>query len=263
MKDFTLSSYELLLNKLLEENYTFFTLKDIIEQWKTFSPSQNHPITLSLCILRHDVDRLPHNALKMAKVETDLNIKSTYYFRTKPCSFNTDVIEKISDFGHEIGYHYENMDTCNGNKELAIEDFKLNLEKFRKLYPVKTICMHGSPLSKYDNRDLWRQYNYRDFDIIAEPYFDIDYNKVLYITDAGRSWNNENINRRDKVDSKFNYIFNHTDDIIEAIKNNKLPDKIMINIHPEHWSETKFEWFKIYFNRKLRNTVKKILLRKS
>ena len=39
--------------------------------------------------------------------------------------------------------------------ELAICDFGRNLEKFRKFYPVKTICMHGSPLSKWDNRDLW------------------------------------------------------------------------------------------------------------
>ena len=55
--------------------------------------------------------------------------------------------------------------------ELAIEDFERNLEKFREFYPVKTICMHGSPLSKWDNRDLWKRYDYRDYGIIAEPYF--------------------------------------------------------------------------------------------
>ena len=38
--------------------------------------------------------------------------------------------------------------------ELAIDDFQLNLEKLRKLYPVKTVCMHGSPLSKISNLDL-------------------------------------------------------------------------------------------------------------
>ena len=57
------------------------------------------------------------------------------------------------------------------------------------LSPVKTICMHGSPLSKWDNRDLWKRYNYRDFGIIAEPYFDLDFDEVFYITDTGRSWN--------------------------------------------------------------------------
>jgi len=51
--------------------------------------------------------------------------------------------------------------------QLAICDFERNLEKLRELYPVKTICMHGSPLSKWDNRDLWKRYNYRDYGIIA------------------------------------------------------------------------------------------------
>jgi hypothetical protein len=83
--------------------------------------------------------------------------------------------------------------------ELALDDFRLNLEKLRKLYPVKTICMHGSPLSKWDNRDLWKRYDYRDYGIIAEPYFDLDFDEVFYLTDTGRSWNNSKASVRDKV----------------------------------------------------------------
>jgi hypothetical protein len=45
------------------------------------------------------------------------------------------------------------------------------LEKLREFYPVKTICMHGSPLSKYDNKKIWEKYDYRDYGIIAEPSF--------------------------------------------------------------------------------------------
>jgi len=52
---------------------------------------------------------------------------------------------------------------------LAIEDFRINLDKFRAIYPVKTICMHGSPLSKFDNRLLWEKYDYRDFGIVGSP----------------------------------------------------------------------------------------------
>jgi len=46
--------------------------------------------------------------------------------------------------------------------------------------------MHGIPLSKFDNRLLWAKYDYRDFGIIAEPYFDIDFDEVLYLTDTGK-----------------------------------------------------------------------------
>ncbi|MBW1833780.1 MAG: hypothetical protein JRI62_03015 [Deltaproteobacteria bacterium] len=54
---------------------------------------------------------------------------------------------------------------CKELYELDICDFGRNLEKLRKFYPVKTICMHGSPLSKWDNLDLWKKYNYREFGI--------------------------------------------------------------------------------------------------
>ncbi len=33
-------------------------------------------------ILRHDVDRKPENALKMAEIEREFDIPATYYFRS-------------------------------------------------------------------------------------------------------------------------------------------------------------------------------------
>ncbi|CAB1058414.1 hypothetical protein D1BOALGB6SA_3170 [Olavius sp. associated proteobacterium Delta 1] len=38
----------------------------------------------------------------------------------------------------------------------------MNLKKLKRFYPVKTICMHGSPLSKWENRELWKRFNYQD-----------------------------------------------------------------------------------------------------
>ena len=129
----------------------------------------------------------------MAKLEHKLGITSTYYFRTIPQTLKPDIIKEISDLGHEIGYHYETMDTVNekfkmnnlkfkSDEERIDEAYKLfceNLEQLRKLYPVKTICMHGSPRSTFDNRDIWKKYNYKDLGIVGEPYFDIDYNEVF------------------------------------------------------------------------------------
>ena len=102
--------------------------------------------------------------------------------------------------------------------------------------------MHSSPLSKWDNRDLWKRYDYRDFGIIAEPYFDADFNEVLYLADTGRSWNNSNTNVRDKVNSKFDITIKDTHHLIEKIQNNELPDKIMMNVHPQRWTDRPFPW---------------------
>jgi len=57
---------------------------------------------------------------------------------------------------------------------------------FRQLADVNAICMHGSPKSRYDGKDLWKHYSYNDLGIIGEPYFDMDFNQFFYLTDTGR-----------------------------------------------------------------------------
>ena len=261
MTDFTIKSYSELLNTLFAKHYNVISFIEFI----------NDSNKRSAC-LRHDVDHLPHNALKMAKLEEAAGISSTYYFRAIPSIFKPDIIKKISDLGHEIGYHYENLSTAaikmkNEEEyqkdlyETALDDFRKNLEKFRKLYPVKTICMHGSPLSKYDNRDLWKKYDYRDYGIIGEPYFDIDFDEVLYLTDTGRAWNTSWGNVRDKVKSKYNYNFKSTFDIIRALEKNELPDKIMLNVHPHRWHDTFVPWTKELVLQNIKNVVKGIFFR--
>ena len=73
-----------------------------------------------------------------------------------------------------------------GAGNAAIGGYIDHLAYFRKFYPVETICMHGSPMSRYDNRLIWQKYDYRELGIIGEPYFDIDFDRVFYLTDTGR-----------------------------------------------------------------------------
>lgn len=145
--------------------------------------------------------------------------------------------------------------------ELALDDFGRKLEKLRKFHPVKTICMHGSPLSKYDNRELWEKYDYRDFGIIAEPYFDIDFDEVFYISDTGRSWNNSDVSVRDKVSSGSDIEIKDTNDLIKKIEDGELPDKIMINVHPQRWTDDYGPWVRELVAQNFKNVVKKYLLK--
>jgi hypothetical protein len=149
----------------------------------------------------------------------------------------------------------------NGDYKKAIIDFEKNLVKLRKIVPIKNIAMHGRPTSKWDSRLLWNKYAYKEYGILSEPYFDIDFNKVLYITDASRSWDNLKFNKRDKVISNFKLEFHHTRDIINSLEQNELPEQIMINIHPEHWTISSCEWYKIWLIRKMKNTIKSIIMR--
>jgi hypothetical protein len=259
MKDFTLTTYKELLQKSFNNGYSFQTFQGFI-----------HQLIEKAIILRHDVDRKPGNALVIGKIEKEIGIKASYFFRIVKESYDENIIRQIADMGHEIGYHYENLSEISKQKrvkskeelfELAIEDFESNLEKFRKIYPVKTICMHGSPFSKYDNKKIWDKYDYRDYGIIAEPYFDIDFNEVFYITDTGRSWNNSNASIRDKVNSKFDIKIKNTRHLIEKIQNNELPDKIMINVHPQRWNDAFVPWVSELVRQNIKNIVKRNLIR--
>lgn len=245
--DFTVSKYIQLLSSLQKQNYSFKTFHDFISA----------PINKSI-VLRHDVDLLPYNSLAFAKIQHQHNIKGVYYFRAVPESWDERVIKEIAELGHEIGYHYECLTTTNGNLELGIKDFEKNLNALRKLAPVTTICMHGSPMSKFDSKDLWKKYNYRDFGITAEPYFDVDFKKVFYLTDTGRKWDGDKVSVRDKVNSGFNLRFHTTDEIIAVANLGKLPNHIMFTFHPQRWNDNLLMWGKELILQKTKNMVKQM-----
>ena len=58
----------------------------------------------------------------MAELEHELGIQSTYYFRF-PYTFKPEIIGKINDWGHEIGYHYDVLSKAKGDYEKAIKVF--------------------------------------------------------------------------------------------------------------------------------------------
>ena len=249
--DFTFKIYKQLLAEMMRNGYEFQTYADFIKS----------PLKKSV-ILRHDVDDKPYNSLMFAKIQAELGIKGVYYFRAVSKSWNEFIIKEISLLGHEIGYHYENLSLKKGNYKSAIEDFEKNLKKLRELAVVETICMHGSPISKYDSRDLWSKFSYKDYSIIGEPYFDTDFNTVFYLTDTGRTWDNKLISIRDKVDSTFKIKVSTTKDIIDLFSQSKMPNQIMFTFHPQRWNYISINWLSELIVQNIKNTVKYLILKK-
>lgn len=218
-------------------------------------------------ILRHDVDLKPQNSLKTALIENELGWKATYYFRAVPESWDEDIIGKIAALGHEIGYHYESLTTCDGDVDRAYEDFCTNLERLRKIFPVTSICMHGSPRSKWDSKDIWKKYDYHKLGVLFEPYFDVDFSKIFYLTDTGRRWDGFNVSVRDKIPVYQDewvakgLVYHSTDDIICAITEQSLPKKLMMTTHPQRWTDNKMEWLKEILSQNTKNVVKRLVVR--
>lgn len=246
--DFTLSRYCKLLEDIKKSNHQTCTVRQYLVN------HQNLP--KKTIVLRHDVDRRPINALKMAQAEAERGIASTYYFRHMRHTFKPDLIQEIAKLGHEIGYHYETLAKTKGHYKNAYELFKIELSDFRAIAQVDTACMHGRPLSRWDNRDLWKKYSFEELGIIGEPYLSIDYKNIIYLTDTGRSWNGGKYNLRDKVsaENNGNRLFVQTDDISDYLpKNEKL---IVLQTHPERWAYSNMNYALSFSSDKVVNIIK-------
>ncbi len=262
--DFTLKKYEELVLALKDAGYQFLTF----EQYCTLKASDDpNAFPEKFIILRHDVDKRANYSYNTAMIEYSQGIKATYYFRVTPDSNKPEFIHKIASLGHEIGYHYEDMSICNGDVDKAYKHFLEQLNHFRTFYSVKTICMHGAPTSKFDGKDLWKKYNYSDAGIIGEPYFDADFSNLFYLTDTGRMWDGYKVSVRDKIpvhQDRWNaegFTYHSTNDVIKAIKNGTLPNKVMITTHPQRWTDNRKIWIKQWVLQSAKNLIKYILIK--
>ena len=263
MREFTLYTYRRLLKAIADSGYECITFEQYCTLRKASGKSKGLPERYA--ILRHDVDKRPWYSVKMAEVEAEMGVKASYYFRIGRCSNNTECIKRIAALGHEIGYHYEDMSLCRGDYEKAYDHFKNSLEYFRQFYPVRTCCMHGAPMSKYDSRALWEKYDYHDLQLIGEPYYDVDFNKVLYLTDTGRCWDGYNVSVRDKIPehqdrwNRNGWWFHRTPEIIIALEDRRLPPAIMFTTHPQRWTNSWVMWIKERVVQDIKNVIKGLL----
>ena len=237
MKDFTLQSYSRYLRAIKSNGIPFYRFDDFME--KSVPPEK-------FCLVRHDVDRKPKNALEMAQLEQEMGVVSTYYFRKKPQTFKPAIIKEIAAMGHEIGYHYESLSDAKGDMKKAVKLYERDLAAFRAIVPIKTTSMHGRPLLPYDNRDMWKdaanhQHLLNNLKILGEVYLDIDYSEIAYINDTGRNWTSGKSNKRDKVDSNVNADFESSEALLYCLTNNT-PHKMIFQIHPERWTDRSIEW---------------------
>lgn len=209
-KDFTITKYRELLMEL-KAHYRIITVE---QYFNLMGDDPGDPYV----VLRHDVDRRPQNALRMAEVEAEIEVASTYYFRKS--TFRQQIILDLAMWGHEIGYHYEVMDKARGEIGLAHALFNSELEILRAWVPVKTCSAHGNPVSKWDNRQFWQSFDLEQFGLIGEAEA---VRARFYLTDTGRY----GLNLKDW-----------------APENRNSPVFIYHNIHPERWSWTRYQWYR-------------------
>ncbi|TAH64994.1 MAG: hypothetical protein EWM45_16775 [Rhodopseudomonas palustris] len=245
-RDFTLSKYTTILTSILSSDYKVIAVLDWIENTCAYEDRT--------IIIRHDVDRRPGNALAMAHIESRLGIRSTYYFRTVGSAFNEEIISTIADYGHEIGYHYEDFFVARYNPENALNLFRRNLGKLRKLAPIKTIAMHGSPLSRFSNMELWKHFDFNDFGV-SDCILSVDWSQFAFFTDTGRRFDASVTNLRDEIGGQRFEGVRNSSDLVRFLTERR-PHYAQISIHPERWNENLFTWSTQWTTDMIANTIK-------
>jgi hypothetical protein len=248
--DFSLQKYADLLKTIQDSGRTVKTLAEFLESGQPEGA----------LVLRHDVDRRVKNALRLARLEAQMGVKASYYVRTVPSVFIPEAIQTLYKDGHEVGFHYETLCKTQGDLEKAFELFKQELSTLRQYTPVKTICMHGSPFFPWDNRDLWKTYDFTSLGLAGEAYLSIDYSKVYYFTDVSRSWDAGKTNIRDHTAGLSpDKPVRTTDDLITFLKE-KRRQTIIISTHPERWEKDLLPWMVSLLMDKVVSLGKKVYL---
>lgn len=261
MRDFTTQMYAYILQQALHAKYQTVSL----HKWFI---GVNYPQTI---ILRHDVDRYPHRALALARIENEYGCSSTYYFRYKQNVFLPEIVKAIASLGHEIGYHYEILADAGGDIDNAKKLFNSNLKKMRTVAPITTAAMHGRPLSPYKEIDFWSHASLTDYNLTGEAYLSFRSSSIPYLNDTGRSWMDGVHNLRDKMlvesseASTYHYSMPErlariqtTEQLAAEIKAGIHP-VLYLSFHPERWTEGHVAHSLSAFQDCVFNVIKRIL----
>lgn len=259
-RDFTLEKYSELI-QALKKNYRIMSVSDYLTL-----PKDDDFIV----VLRHDVDKFPERAVRMALLEKNLKVRSTYYFRWDPKlpgpvdvsnsesgNFPKQAIIETKIYGHEVGYHYENLSELR-DKTKALADFEGKLAHFRKIEPVQTVAMHGAPRIPVRNADMLVGVDLSKYNLLGEPHISKEFEDIVYVTDSGRMWSSGAGSVRDTMGKPVDEKIKNTDTLIEVVKSKKYP-RLLISAHPQRWCEGTGEWTKELVGQNVKNVGKRML----
>lgn len=232
----------------------------------TAQDSLEVPVENSFVVLKHDVECNVPNAYKLAQIERKHGICGSYYVQGYLMNdeVNVRLLQNMQSWGHEISYHYDVLDACEGNYEKAILQFSMYLDKFRLAgLKFKTICQHGNPVKDRvaytSNRDFFRNEKvkvmYPHFVDMVVDYSQYTEHEYKYISDVGYCWNIITLPE--------------TNDLHPEVKNVKIGSfdnlqkeiakgiSLIISTHPHRWKQSALAIYThIYIFKVIRAVVK-------
>lgn len=107
-KRFSDESFVEIINTIKSHSYAFMRFDEIKRRTRSKSYTSE-----KMVLLRHDVDMSPYGALKLGKIEKELEIKSNFFFQLNAgtyqmlSSYCLDICEELRSMGHLVGLHVD------------------------------------------------------------------------------------------------------------------------------------------------------------
>lgn len=152
------------------------------------------PPSAPYLILRFDVDYREKQAIPMAQIAARHQLRGSFYFRHRNGSFNFEAIKAVAALGHEVGYHFETLDTCQGNVTEAEQLFLAHLDQLRAAgLTIQTAAAHGAKPTAPGYRanfDLFTQSPglFARANLLGETTLSLDFSRLVYTSDASWHW---------------------------------------------------------------------------
>ncbi|MCZ6913318.1 MAG: hypothetical protein O7C59_01555 [Rickettsia endosymbiont of Ixodes persulcatus] len=202
-----------------EEQYILY-LKEILAKGYIFSDYFSYKNKNTCIIFRHDIDASVHRAYKLAKIEAELGIKSTFFIMLYNWFYDIrdqevyKLIYAIKELGHQIGLHFDASYLLNTK---IIDRKVLKKSLLQQKVELEKILAFEIKLFSYHNPTILGNNLIKDLEIcgMLNVYNEIFIKNFKYCSDSNGLWR-----------------FEKLDDLI----NPKLYPKLHILTHPEWWT---------------------------
>ena len=178
--------------------FSYNEYKNIINLIKNHLPiidfSEVSEKTEKFCVLRHDIEFSIDRAHKLAKLEKELGVTSTYTVQLRNNTYNAlsekniDLIRKIKDLGHQIGLH-QNPPLMDLDKLKTYVNVDIQMLEYYYGFHIDRFAFHR-PKKEYlkeyfqlDNK--MNCYDRKFFHYFEERPEKLD---VLYLADSNHEW---------------------------------------------------------------------------
>ena len=173
--NFTYSDYRKLIVLLWDNGYTFANYHNF----------EKHKRCI---IMRHDVDNSLSQAVRLAELEKECGVQSTFFVLLRTDFYNAasasaqKILHRILELGHEIGLHFDEMAYDGGSGEDMIRRILWEKEMLSALLgtEVTTVSMHRPSKTTLDAN--WQ------IPGMVNSYGEMFFHSFKYLSDSRRRW---------------------------------------------------------------------------